>query len=121
MIQHVALETSRTDEEEAVGFWGLLGFEAVEPPPSLRRRAAWLQGGQTQVHLLWADAPVAPHHGHTAVVVDDYRATVTRLREAGYEVALRAEHWGAPRSFVRAPGGHRVEIMAAPPHAPVGS
>jgi hypothetical protein len=26
-----------------------------------------------------------------------------------------AAAWGAPRSFVRAPGGHRVELMEAPP------
>src|SRR3954447_18563500 len=33
----------------------------------------------------------------------------------GHEVEPRTQHWDAPRAFVRAPGGHRVEIMAAPP------
>jgi hypothetical protein len=37
------------------------------------------------------------------------------LRAGGHEVEPRAEHWGAPRAFTRAPGGHRVELMAAPP------
>ena len=118
MIQHVALETARADEQAALAFWRLLGFESFDPPPSLRRRSAWLQGGQTQVHLLWSRDPVTPREGHTAVVVDDYDTTVRQLREAGYQVEPRREHWGAPRSFVRAPGGHRVEIMAAPPPAP---
>jgi catechol 2,3-dioxygenase-like lactoylglutathione lyase family enzyme len=118
MIQHVALETARTDERAALAFWRLLGFEPVDPPPSLRHRAAWLQGGRTQVHLLWSGDPVTPPQGHTAVVVDDYDATVSRLRAAGYDVEPRREHWGAARSFVRAPGGHRVEIMAAPPPTP---
>ena len=115
MIQHVALETRREDGEAAAAFWRLLGFEDVEPPESLRERATWLQRGPTQVHLLWSDAPLAPDEGHTAVVVEGYEEVVERLRGAGFEVEPRAEHWGAPRSFVRAPGGHRVELMAAPP------
>ena len=116
VIQHVALETSRADAEAALHFWRLVGFEQVEPPETLRERADWLQLGPTQIHLLWSDSPVAPSQGHAAVHVHDYDAAVERLRGAGYEVEDRPEHWGAPRSFARAPGGHRVELMAAPPH-----
>ena len=115
MIQHVALETRREDGEAAAAFWRLLGFQAVDPPPSLRDRAAWLQREGTQVHLMWTESPVAPSEGHTAVVVEGYEETLQRLRSAGFEVEPRPEHWGAPRSFVRAPGGHRVELMSAPP------
>jgi catechol 2,3-dioxygenase-like lactoylglutathione lyase family enzyme len=115
VIQHVALETRRSDGEAANRFWALLGFEPVEPPETLKDRADWLQRGQTQIHLLWHDDPTAPPEGHVAVVLDDYDATLERLREAGHEVEPRREHWGAPRAFVRAPGGHRVEVMAAPP------
>ena len=115
MIQHVALEKRRQDSGSAEAFWRLLGFEPVEPPESLPDRAAWLQLGPTQVHLLWSDEPVAPPEGHAAVVIADYEDTLERLREAGHQVEPRSEHWGAPRAFVRAPGGHRVEVMAAPP------
>ena len=115
MLQHVALETARENGDAAVEFWRLLGFEPVDPPPSLRERAAWLQRGETQIHVLWTDAPVAPPQGHAAVVVDDYEETIGALRNAGHEVEPRREHWGAPRGFVHAPGGHRVEVMAAPP------
>ena len=115
MIQHVALETARSNDEAAEAFWGLLGFERVEPPESLRDRATWMQRGSTQVHLLWHEEPTAPPEGHVAVVLDDYDVTVTALRDAGHEVEPRAEHWGAARAFVRAPGGHRVEVMAAAP------
>jgi len=115
VLQHAALETRRADGEAATAFWRVLGFEAVEPPPTLREQAAWLQRGPTQIHLLWSDEPVAPPQGHVAVVVDDYEATLERVRDAGHDVEERARHWGAPRAFVRAPGGHRVELMAAPP------
>ena len=115
MVQHVALETARWEGAAAEAFWRLLGFGRVAAPPTLRERATWLQKGPTQIHLLWTDDPVVPPEGHVAVVLDDYDASLARLREAGHEVEPRPEHWGAPRAFLRAPGGHRVEVMAAPP------
>ena len=118
MLQHVALETSRGLEAEALRFWELLGFEQIDPPESLRERAAWVERSGTQIHLLWSDEPVAPPSGHAAVVVEDYKATLARLHEAGFDVEPRTEHWGVPRAFAAAPGGHRVELMSAPPPRP---
>ena len=115
MIHHVALETARADGPAAEAFWRLLGFEPVDPPHALRERAAWLEHAGTQVHLLWNDAPTAPPKGHVAVVLEGYDAAVERLRAAGHDVEPRQEHWGEPRAFVSAPGGHRVEVMAGPP------
>jgi catechol 2,3-dioxygenase-like lactoylglutathione lyase family enzyme len=115
VLQHVALETSRADGAAATAFWRLLGFDEVDPPQTLRDRAGWLQRGETQIHLLWSDDPVAPPEGHAAVVVEDYDAALARIRDAGHPVEERPAHWGAPRAFARAPGGHRVELMAAPP------
>ena len=119
-IQHVALELRRSDVEACVAFYAMLGFTRVDPPESLADRAAWLQSGATQVHLLWVDDPVVPREGHVAVVVPDYASVTQALRAAGFEVDTRAEHWGAPRSFVRDPAGHRVELMAAPPSTEAG-
>ena len=115
MLQHVALETRRNDVEAAVAFWALVGFERVEAPESLRDRAVWVQRAGTQIHLLFAEDPIVPPQGHAAVVVEDYDATLERLRTAGFDPEPRAQHWGAPRAYVRAPGGHLVEVMAAPP------
>jgi catechol 2,3-dioxygenase-like lactoylglutathione lyase family enzyme len=115
VIAHVALETSPSDGPAAIGFWEQLGFAQVEPPPSLRDRAAWLERGGTQIHLLWNDRPTIAPEGHVAVVVPDYPATLDRLRTAGHTVESRTPHWGSARAFARAPGGHRVELMAYPP------
>ena len=115
MIHHVALEIRRAAAGESERFWALLGFARVDPPPALRDRAVWLECRGQQIHLMYADAPVAPPAGHVAVVADDYDETLARLRAAGHEPEARAEHWGAPRCFVRCPAGHRVEVMAAPP------
>jgi hypothetical protein len=116
VIAHVALETRRDDVEAAVAFWALLGFERVQPPPSLAARAVWVQApGGFQVHLLFAERPVVAPAGHVALVIEEYAATIARLRAAGLEAPARTEHWGAPRTQVTAPGGHRVELMAAAP------
>ena len=109
-LQHVSLETRREDVEAELRFWAALGFAPVAPPGELAERSAWVQRGATQVHLLLADDPVVPPKAHVAVVVDDVDALAGVL-----DVEPRTRHWGAPRGYVRSPGGHLVEVMAAPP------
>lgn len=115
MIQHVAIEVREADAPACVRFWALLGFARVEPPSALAARAAWVQAGATQVHLLFAEEPVVPSEGHIAVAVDDFDGTLAALRKAGFEPAPRTPYWGSPRAFVRCPAGHRVELMAFAP------
>jgi catechol 2,3-dioxygenase-like lactoylglutathione lyase family enzyme len=115
VLQHVSVETRPGDVDACVRFYELLGFRRVEPPGSLADRATWVERDGTQVHLMRVDDPVAPPQGHAAVVAPDYERALDALRAAGFDPEPRREHWGAPRSFVRDPAGHRVEIMAAPP------
>ncbi len=116
MLHHVGIEVAPADVEALAGFFELLGFERVEPPETLREYT-WLERGGTQVHLMPDEEPTVPSPGHLAVVVDDYEWALVRLRERGFEVEPKSEHWGRPRALARAPGGHRVELMAAPPPA----
>ena len=115
VIQHVTVELPRERVEECAAFWALLGFRRVEPPPTLRDRAIWVERGGTQVHLMYVDRPVVPPKAHVAVVVEDYPGSFRALSDAGHDPEPRPEHWGVPRCFVRDPAGHRVEVMAAPP------
>jgi catechol 2,3-dioxygenase-like lactoylglutathione lyase family enzyme len=115
VIQHVALEVLEADAEACAAFWALLGFRRIAPPPTLDDRAVWVQAGDTQVHLLFAEQPVVPREGHVAVVAGDYEATLDELRAAGFAPVARTEHWGSPRAFVSCPAGHRVELMAFAP------
>lgn len=115
MIQHVGLEVAQTAAGEEVEFWALLGFAEVAASVSLRERARWVERDGFQVHLLFADAPVVPPAGQSAIVIADYDAVIARLRAAGHAAEPRVEHWGAPRTQVHTPAGHRVELIAAPP------
>jgi catechol 2,3-dioxygenase-like lactoylglutathione lyase family enzyme len=115
MLHHVGIEVAPEDVERSVELWRLLGFEPVKPPETLRD-FTWLERGGTQVHLMPTESPTVPPRGHAAVVVADFEAALAALIAHGFEVERRREHWGAPRARVTAPGGHRVELMATPPH-----
>jgi Glyoxalase/Bleomycin resistance protein/Dioxygenase superfamily len=114
MLHHVGIEVRPTEVERAVDFFTALGFAQVEPPPTLAE-FTWLEREGTQVHLMPEESPTVPPRGHLAVVAPDFEATLSRLRERGFEVESGREHWGALRAHAIAPGGHRVELMAAPP------
>lgn len=115
MLHHVGIEVRPADIERSVELWQVLGFALVEPPATLSE-FTWLERSGTQVHLMPTEEPAVPPRGHTAVVAPDFDATLAELGERGFEVELRREHWGVPRAVVIAPGGHRVELMEAPPH-----
>src|ERR1700712_3430924 len=111
MLQHVTIGVGADEVDACVAFYRLLGFERVDPPPTLAGRATWVERAGTQVHLMPVEDPVVPPKGHHAVLVDDYDGTIAALRERGFDPDPRQEHWGAARSFVRNPAGHRVEVM----------
>ena len=114
-VQHVTFELRRDELEACVSFYELLGFKRVEPPATLADRAAWMQAGATQIHLMWVDEPVHLPRGHVAVVAPRYDETRAALEAAGHTTEPRAEHWGVPRAYVRDPAGNLVELMASPP------
>jgi catechol 2,3-dioxygenase-like lactoylglutathione lyase family enzyme len=116
MLHHVGIEVAPGDVERSVEFWRALGFEQVEPPASLSE-FTWLEREGTQVHLMPTESPAVPPRGHIAVAAQDFERDVAVLRDLGFEVERRRAHWGAPRALAIAPGGHKVELMAAPPRA----
>ena len=116
-IQHVALETRREDGRAAEAFWALLGFERGRAAARASRgRAGWLERAGTQVHLLFATATRRPPHPRATSPSSS--TTTTRRCSACARPATRsrprASTGARPRAFARAPGGHRVELMAAP-------
>jgi hypothetical protein len=115
MLQHVGIEVAPAEVERAVELFALLGFTRVQPPRSLAADFTWVEKDGTQIHLMHTDEPTASRRGHLAVVVEDFDMALARLQEHGFEVERGREHWNVPRALATCPGGHRVELMAAPP------
>jgi catechol 2,3-dioxygenase-like lactoylglutathione lyase family enzyme len=114
-LHHVSLEVRRPDAEACRDFFVLLGFKKVPHPPALDDIAVWVQSGDLQIHMLYADDPVIPPRGHVAVACPDYEATLAALRAAGHRVEDHDNVWGSPRAFAYSPVGHVVEVMQFPP------
>jgi catechol 2,3-dioxygenase-like lactoylglutathione lyase family enzyme len=115
VLHHAALEVSAETVAEERAFWALLGFAEVPVPETLGDEYTWFERQGTQVHLIQTPDPAVPPEGHLAVVAPDFEDTVTRLGQAGFEVCPGRELWGERRAKVTSPGGHIVELMAAPP------
>ena len=92
-----------------------IGFAAIEAPAALGEWVLWFERAGTQVHLIKVETPAVPELGHAAFVAPDFETNVATLRERGFEVEEARELWGEQRAFVSTPGGHRIELMAAPP------
>lgn len=115
MLHHVSLELDPADTERFGELLELLGFGSVPAPEALGKGFKWFEREATQIHLIETPEPTVPALGHPAVAVADYEATLERLRAAGFEVGEARQLWGEDRAFARAPGGHRIELMASPP------
>jgi hypothetical protein len=115
VLQHVSIEVPPADTERMLEFWRIVGFDEVKAPEPLGDSVRWLERNGTQIHLILTEGHTAPVLGHAAVVVPEHAATKEALREAGFQVEDARQLWGADRAFAIAPGGHRVELMAAPP------
>jgi catechol 2,3-dioxygenase-like lactoylglutathione lyase family enzyme len=115
VLHHVSLEVPEDEVARMVRFWALLGFERTEPPEPIAPYVTWLEREGTQIHLIHSDSATVPALGHAAVVAPDFERAAADLRKAGFEVSDARELWGESRAFAIAPGGHRVELMAAPP------
>jgi len=115
MLQHVAIEVPPDETERMLEFWKIVGFEEVEAPGALGDSVRWLERNGTQIHLILTEGHTAPALGHAAVVAPDHAEAKQRLRDAGFQVEDTRQLWGEDRAFAIAPGGHRVELMAAPP------
>ncbi|RKQ86320.1 catechol 2,3-dioxygenase-like lactoylglutathione lyase family enzyme [Solirubrobacter pauli] len=119
MLQHVTLEVAPETVRDCVAFWALLGFDEMDPPPLLRGRFTWVQREGTQIHFVPVEEPTQPaRQGHVAIVAPDYEAVLRAMAERGVAMREGTNAWDAPRTFVRDPAGHQVEIMSAPPLPP---
>jgi catechol 2,3-dioxygenase-like lactoylglutathione lyase family enzyme len=112
-IDHVQLAMPPGRETDAVAFYeGLLGIPQVPKPAALAvRGGCWFVDGELKVHLGVEANFVPARKAHPALEVEDLRALVTRLLDAGWEVREDDTLEGYDRVYVDDPFGNRIELL----------
>ena len=108
---NVVVPPGRTDD--VVPFYvDVLGLRRVpKPTHGVDQSGAWFDiDDSTQLHVSERDGDVHPQ-SHFGLVVDDFDATLRRLRDAGAPWEDQADIFGGRRGFTRDPVGNRVEIL----------
>lgn len=112
-LHHANVTVAPALEAATKEFYGsVLGLEQVPKPATSRQSGAWYQIGATQLHLSVEEgAERAQNNGHICFTVDDLGAAEKRFRDAGVEIIPDPRPApGAPRFYVRDPGGNMLEI-----------
>jgi catechol 2,3-dioxygenase-like lactoylglutathione lyase family enzyme len=115
-LHHVNVTVAPDLEATTKEFYGsVLGLQQVPKPATSRQSGAWYQIGGTQLHLSVEDGVShSESSSHVCFTVDDLSATEKRFRDAGVEIIPDPRPApGAPRFYVRDPGGNQLEIAQA--------
>ncbi|MHB8455001.1 MAG: VOC family protein [Acidiferrobacterales bacterium] len=112
-IEHIQLAMPQCEEQRARDFYSrILGIPEVPKPPELARRGGvWFENQFLKLHL-GVETDFRPaRKAHPALLVEDLRSLVIRLRENGYAVIRDDSLEGFFRVYVSDPFGNRVELM----------
>src|SRR5438105_4390203 len=115
-LHHVNVTVPSDLEAATKRFYGaVLGLEELPKLVGTRKSGAWYQIGAAQLHLSIedeADGLLSTRHICFAVV--DLGAAERRLQDAGVKIIPDERPIpGAPRFYIRDPGGNRIEIVQA--------
>jgi len=115
-VHHVSFRVD--DVQAALDFYvGILGCTQLDRP-AIPVPGAWLQAGQTQVHLIGCEASeetgfppsqINPVANHVAFCAPDFEAAEERLKAKGVDYA----HGPSPlvkQIFMRDPSGNMIEL-----------
>lgn len=111
-IEHVQLAMPAGSEDRAREFYsGVLGIPELPKPPELAKRGGvWFERGALKLHL-GVEADFRPaKKAHPALLVEDLRALIERLRENKCPVAEEPLD-GYFRVYISDPFGNRIELM----------
>ena len=115
-LDHCSLIVAHTGK--ALEFYkGILGLEVDESRPNLGYPGAWLQVGNSQIHLLEVPNPDSvenrPEHGgldhHVALQVKDLNMLIQRLEAAN--IGYSKSKSGRAALFCRDLDGNAVELV----------
>ena len=111
-LDHVNITTPEELEEDVIEWYeSCLGLEKISKPGGTNDAGTWFKIGEAEVHVSRDEHN--PHkEAHFCLQVNDFKATVERLRDAGCHIEQAGEIPGRHRLFTRDPAGNRVELMS---------
>ena len=96
-------------------YCGILGFEEVEPSPTVAMCGMWLQCGSLRLHVVPDVLFSTTTTGHATFLLDSLEGLVNRMLAAGHKARvvgpLRRPHFCQTVD----PFGNHLEFMQAPP------
>lgn len=115
-IDHCSLIVADT-EKALVFYTEILGLQVDSSRPEMAYPGAWLQAGDSQIHLLEVPNPYSvdsrPQHGgrdfHVALRVSDLPQIIQLLEKAG--VAYTTSKSGRTALFCRDYDGNAIELV----------
>ena len=107
-VHHVSVNVS--DAQRSIAFYtDVLGGTVRDDRPDFGFGGAWVDLGDTQVHLI--ESAVPPNLGqHFAILVDDVDSVVRELRTKGIEVADAGVVGPDRQTFIEDPDGNAIEL-----------
>jgi catechol 2,3-dioxygenase-like lactoylglutathione lyase family enzyme len=112
-LEHVQLAMPQGGEALARAFYGgVLEIPEIPKPHNLAKRGGcWFERGDLKIHL-GVDSEFRPaRKAHAALLVEDLKVLVGRLKLAGHAVREDEPHEGYHRVYVEDPFGNRIELM----------
>jgi catechol 2,3-dioxygenase-like lactoylglutathione lyase family enzyme len=111
-IHHVQLAMPAGREEDARRFYSvLLGLPETPKPGELAKRGGvWFESSRVKIHLGIEHDFRPARKAHPALLVEDLRGLVERLRDASVTV-VDEPLAGYYRVYVTDPFGNRLELM----------
>ena len=111
-LDHVNITTPEELEKDVVAWYeNCLGLEKISKLSGTSDAGAWFKIGDAEVHVSRDEHN--PHKtSHFCLQVNDFQATVERLRDAGCHIEQAGEIPGRHRLFTRDPAGNMVELMS---------
>jgi glyoxylase I family protein len=107
-VHHVSINVP--DVDAAVAFYtGVLGGTERDDRPDFGFGGAWIDLGDSQVHLIEA-APPAVLGQHFAIRVEDLDGAVAELRAHGVDIGDPSPVGPGRQTFLADPAGNTVEL-----------
>jgi catechol 2,3-dioxygenase-like lactoylglutathione lyase family enzyme len=111
-LDHVQITAPEELVDEVLDYYrDCLGLEALDKPEGTSAAGGWFRIGLAELHIsVTPDNP--PKTAHFGITVDDFGATVERLRECGVHIEQARLIPGRTRCYTRDPAGNRIEILS---------